>query len=381
MKETLHIRDPIHGTLAFGAVEKRVIDTAQMQKLRQVRQLAMAHLVYAGAHHTRFEHSLGTCYFAGRMAQALGLDEGHVARARLAGLLHDVGHIAFSHEAEEVTRPKLGSHEEMGGKIIRESEIADIISEHDDPKKVAAWACGEAYGAIIAGDIGADRLDYLLRDAHYTGVAYGVIDYERVISTIWWSGENGLVARAGGLSAVESVLLGRFEMFSTVYMHHAVRIASAMLQEAISAALLDERFDWRGAQKIGDAEMLSRLASVPGAKKWVKRLEGRMLLKRAATLPVRSLNGRQMQLVSSGKLLAMLRDKISPEALVSMPVDFGKKPKIKIATGEGEVDVGRLSPLVAALDKAMEARASVLVCVPGAKRNAAKNEAARFLGI
>src|SRR3989338_6308763 len=104
------------------------------------------------------------------MARALEFDDDIRRRLRLSALLHDIGHIAFSHEAEEVTSGRLGDHEKIGEKIIRSSPLSDILSENDDPKTIAQWAQGASYGSLIASDIGADRLDYFLRDAHHTGV-------------------------------------------------------------------------------------------------------------------------------------------------------------------------------------------------------------------
>lgn len=375
------IRDSVHGTLQFTEVERKIIDSPEMQRLRGIRQLAMAHLVYPGAHHTRFEHSLGTCHLADRMASRLGLKKDVRRRLRLAALLHDIGHIAFSHEAEDVTKARLGTHEEIGRRMILSGPLAEIIGEVDEPRKVADYAMGHSYGALIAGDIGADRMDYLLRDAHYTGVAYGVIDVDRIISKIEWSRGRGLAVRLGGLEAVESLLLARFEMFSTVYMHHTVRIASGMLQMALRAAMKDRRFDWKGAQKDGDTLMLSRLQGVARAQPWVERLGTRNLYKRALTLNWKKLSRAQRQKISSGGLERHLRGNLHAGALIDIPKDFGKTAAIPIITPDGPVGVGKLSQLVAALDGAIESRSLVLVCTDEKDRKRAEREARRYLDV
>lgn len=377
----INIRDPVHGSMHFTDIEREIMDTPQMQKLRSIRQLAMAHLVYPGANHTRFEHSLGTCHLAGRMAQALGLKKDIMRRVRLAALLHDVGHIAFSHESEEVTKARLGSHEDLGWDIISKGPIAEIIEAEDDPKKVADFAWGESYGELITGEVGADRMDYLLRDAHYTGVAYGVIDADRIVSTIDWVRGEGLVVRQSGLEAVESLLLARFEMFSTVYMHHTVRVASAMLQQAIRAALKQKSFDWKEAMQDGDAAMLGRLGGVSAAAPWVDKIMNRKLHKRALTLNWKNVSRGQRQVIISGQLSRYIKEKVHAPVLVDMPSNFGKTVRIPIITEDGQKDIGKLSPLVAALQSAIEGRASVLICTESRYRKRVEKTARRYLGI
>ena len=132
---TIVIKDPVHGSVTLDGMEARVLDSAQMQRLRGIKQLAMASLVYPGANHTRFEHSIGTVCLAGEMCDNLGMGQDEAAQVRLAALLHDVGHIAFSHEAEAVTRKYIGTHEQIGGRIVEKGEVADIIGENFSQKK------------------------------------------------------------------------------------------------------------------------------------------------------------------------------------------------------------------------------------------------------
>ena len=169
------IRDPLHGTVHLTDLEEKMLDAQPMQRLRGIRQLAMAYLVYPGANHTRFEHSIGTLALAGKMCEELGIGEDRAAKVRAAALLHDVGHVAFSHESEQVIMRKLGTHEEVGKRIITKGEIADILSESFSAREIAKLP-DKPLGQIIASDIGADRKDYLLRDSHYTGVDYGIVD-------------------------------------------------------------------------------------------------------------------------------------------------------------------------------------------------------------
>lgn len=364
MREHTHIRDPVQGTLSFTPTETRLMDTPAFQRLRGIRQLAIAHLVYPGAHHTRFEHSLGTLHLADAMARSLALEDDVRRRLRLAALLHDIGHIAFSHESEEVTAAKLGDHEQMGAKRIASPPLSDIISEEDDPRAVAAWAQGQSYGQIIASDVGADRIDYLLRDAHYTGVAYGVIDWPRILSTLAWH-PGGLALHARGLEAAESLVLARFAMFQTVYLHHAVRIARLMLQQALRAALADSSFDWDAARQDGDAAMLARLGALPAALPWVSALEARRLYKRAAVVNWSALDSGQRQLVRSGELAARLSQAVGAPVLADPPSRLPVSVTIPVLTPEGPRPLARLSPIVASLQSAAEARATLLVCCEG----------------
>ncbi|MDE1798217.1 MAG: HD domain-containing protein [Candidatus Micrarchaeota archaeon] len=372
------IRDPVHGPIEFTPVEQRLLDSPDFQRLRGIKQLAMAHLVYPGAHHTRFEHSIGTLHLADAMASRLRLSEDERARLRLSALLHDVGHIAFSHEAEEVTAPRLGDHEKMGAQRIRSSPLCDIISESDDPKTVAAWATGASYGQLITSDVGADRIDYLLRDAHYTGVAYGVVDWARIIGTLSWD-RAGPALEAGGLEAAESLVLARFAMFHTVYFHHAVRIARAMLQQGLRAALADSKFDWKAAVGDGDTLMLQRLRAVAAAQPWAEALIERRLYKRAAVIPWKDVRPAAQQAVRSGKLAQELSAAANGPVILDPPGRFVSGTTLRILTAEGPQPLGSLSPLVASLQSAADARANLLVCCPPQRLAAVSRAAAQAL--
>ena len=131
------IKDEIHGTIGFDTLEARVIDCATFQRMRRIKQMSITNLVYPGANHTRFEHSLGTAHLAAVIGRKVGLEEDEVRKVKLYGLLHDIGHTAFSHEGEDVMKKYIGDHEERGRKRITNGEIADIISENFDPKEIA----------------------------------------------------------------------------------------------------------------------------------------------------------------------------------------------------------------------------------------------------
>src|ERR671925_2065787 len=194
MKFTGEITDPVHRYIRFSEVEKELIDTSIFQRLRRIKQLAGAHLVYPGAQHSRFEHSLGTMHVAGYAGETLFAkgyldDEDKVQKLRLAALLHDIGHGPFSHLFEEVLElRRRTSHENVGKQIISKSEISDILKKHGhNSSDICKLSFGESkikfFNEIISGGLSADLMDYLSRDGLFTGVEYGKIDYHRLISS------------------------------------------------------------------------------------------------------------------------------------------------------------------------------------------------------
>ncbi|MFH1257462.1 MAG: HD domain-containing protein, partial [Candidatus Micrarchaeota archaeon] len=231
------IRDSIHGNIELTPLEIAIIDTPELQRLRYVRQLSLAYLVYPSALHTRFEHSLGTMHLTKLLSERLFRDKEEKQLLRLAALLHDVGHSAFSHLPEELIRKVTGkSHEKMGEEKILSGNIAQILEKHQiSPKKLAKFMKGSK-AKIISSELGTDRMDYLLRDAYFTGVAYSVVDAQRLLLSLTY--ENGRLAlEEKGILAAESLLVSRYLMFNAVYNHHAVRIAAAMLNKGLEIAL------------------------------------------------------------------------------------------------------------------------------------------------
>ena len=182
MSQNKFIRDSIHGNLPLNEFEVEVLDYPQLQRLRRVKQLGFISLIYPGANHSRFEHSIGTMHLASKLAEQLELDDHDKDLVRMAGLLHDTGHGPFSHVSEAVFDVP---HEELTGFIVKESSLADKLSEKFDTQEIVDIINGKGrLGPIISGELDMDRMDYLIRDSHYTGVAYGVIDTERIISNL-----------------------------------------------------------------------------------------------------------------------------------------------------------------------------------------------------
>ena len=240
------ITDPVHKYIRFSQVEKQLIDSPAFQRLRRIRQLAGAHLVYPSAQHSRFEHSLGAMHIAGLAGETL-LGKGYIDHAevvqdlRLAALLHDIGHGPFSHLFEEVLEHNCNtSHEELGKKIIIQSEIGDILERYgSSAHQICRLSFGQSkvnfMNEIISGGLSADIMDYLPRDGLFTGAEYAKLDYHRLVSSLEVS-KNRLAINRSALNSLESMLISRYEMFKAVYFHKTVRSAEVMLLRSMIAA-------------------------------------------------------------------------------------------------------------------------------------------------
>ena len=240
------ITDPVHKYIRFSQVEKQLIDSPTFQRLRRIRQLAGAHLVYPSAQHSRFEHSLGAMHIAGLAGETL-FGKGYITHAevvqdlRLAALLHDIGHGPFSHLFEEVLEYNCNtSHEELGKKILIQSEISDILGKYgSSAHQICRLSFGQSkvnfMNEIISGGLSADIMDYLPRDGLFTGAEYAKLDYHRLVSSLEVS-KNRLAINRSALNSLESMLISRYEMFKAVYFHKTVRSAEVMLLRSMTAA-------------------------------------------------------------------------------------------------------------------------------------------------
>jgi HD superfamily phosphohydrolase len=245
------IRDPVHDVICFNSERPtevllfRLLGAAEFQRLRRIRQLGFAHLAYPGADHCRYAHCLGVMETARRMLQSLRrvheIDEGEELVCLAAALLHDLGHGPFSHVFESVT----GIHHESTTLSIvndPDSDVHRILAEHDKtlPAKVAALLQGQTpslYRDILAGQLDADRLDYLLRDNLMTGSRYGDYDLNWLLHALTVDENSGRLAVTWkGVSAVEAYLQARYHMYRNVYFHKVVRSAEGMVKLAFQRA-------------------------------------------------------------------------------------------------------------------------------------------------
>jgi HD superfamily phosphohydrolase len=259
MSQPYESRDPVHGFVTFSAWERDIINHEVFQRLRRIRQLAWTEMVYPGAVHTRFEHSLGVMHTATRMFRQLadnsarllgdlgiskdtGLDR-DLQMVRLAALLHDVGHSPFSHAGEDLmpldpATSKPFKHEQYSAALIR-TLLRDVIDDHPGNQSFDIRADDVAdliegstrlkqrrlfWRQLITSQLDADRADYLLRDSHHLGVNYGRYDLERVIVTLTavrdpQTDDPILAIREGGWHAAEALVWARYQMFTQVYFH------------------------------------------------------------------------------------------------------------------------------------------------------------------
>jgi uncharacterized protein len=240
LKYVGEITDPIHKNIKFTQVEKEIIDTHIFQRLRRIRQLAGAHLVYPGALHSRFEHSLGSMFLAGMAGQTL-YDKGYftdndlIQQLRLAALLHDVGHGPYSHLFEEILKDsKKSSHENLGERIILETKISDIIKQNGyNPATISSLSFGKHNSGflneVISGGLSVDLMDYLPRDSYFSGTEYGKVDYFRIINSLEVASSKVLGINKSALYSYESMLISRYQMFKSVYFHKTVRSGEVMI--------------------------------------------------------------------------------------------------------------------------------------------------------
>src|SRR6187551_2060375 len=229
MKFVGEITDPIHKFIRFTELEKRIIDTSVLQRLRRIKQLAGAHLVYPAAQHSRFEHSLGTMHVAGLAGEHLFsigvIDKESIQELRVASLLHDIGHGPFSHLFEEALKVTGNSnHETLSDYGFSPQTISEISFGNSKVK---------FKNEIISGSLSSDLMDYLPRDGFFTGVEYGKVDYNRIINSFRITDSKSLALDISSFYSFESMIISRFEMFRAVYFHKTVRSAEVMLLHSI----------------------------------------------------------------------------------------------------------------------------------------------------
>ncbi len=334
------IRDPIHENILLQDLDISLIDTKPFQRLRRVKQTGTVYLVYPGANHTRFEHSIGVRHSAEKILDTLEIhgyevaeDERNVLLA--ASLLHDIAHMPFSHSLDIVDEEE---HERLAEKVILKTEISDVLSRYGiDPHEVPQFIFGSKrpLSDVIRSQIDADRLDYLQRDAYYCGVAYGVVDSRifmefRVV-------DDRLVISEKGIKPLESVLFARYSMYNIVYGHKTVRIASSMLTKGVLDAVERRELALEELLTLGDEELLLKLKDVDGlAAEMASRIRDRRLFKRAYFLPWDETPSDLMKLALTDRmsLTRKLEDEISNEAGLSgeeVIVDIPKLPLLEEA--------------------------------------------------
>ena len=322
------IRDPLWNNIGLDDLALGLVDARPFQRLRYVRQLGLAHLVYPGATHTRFEHALGTYHLARRTLTLLeergdlrhvAGDEAGVVKA--AALLHDIGHYPFSHALEEIGAPH---HEEVARPLVVQGELAGRLREHiapDAPERVWRLIRGTSKSplqGLISGSIDLDKIEYLKRDAFMCGVPYGEIDVERllhslVVVTDPTTGSAVIGVFEKGLAALESLLFAKYQMYRNVYWHHAVRSATSMYKRLVDVALSHGQLDARELVTFTDEELMYELAE-SGVSPLVALLRDRRLYKRAFECPSVDLDADAAEWIAADRsLTCAVEDRLAGE--------------------------------------------------------------------
>ncbi len=252
MSERIY-RDAVHNIIRLrtdtdeGALIAALVDSAEFQRLRRIRQLGLAHFAYQAAEHSRFAHSLGAFHLASRTLAKLRLDhdisESDQRAVRVAALLHDTGHGPFSHVIEPILK---FHHEEFTVQTVlsADTEAGRLLKAYSPelPEQVAAIIRGTfrpmALAQLVSSQLDVDRMDYLLRDSLMTGVKYGIYDLEWIIKSLEINeAADQLYVSARGIYAVEDYLQARYYMFRQVYFHRTLRSAESVLHSVLRRAL------------------------------------------------------------------------------------------------------------------------------------------------
>ncbi len=327
------LRDPVWNNIRVDELTLKLVDTEVFQRLRYVRQLGWTYLVYPGATHSRFEHALGTHHLSRRTLSLLSEAEdsasiGEIDQAivRSAALLHDVGHYPFSHALEEIGALH---HEDVARPLITEGSVASLLSSHlgkDAPPKIFDLIRGRSENplqGLISGSLDLDKIEYLKRDAFMCGVPYGEIDVDRLTNSLVLvddpeTGRRALGVQEKALSALESLLFAKYQMYRNVYWHHAVRSATAMYKRLVEDAVKAKVVDVQSLARHTDEGLLHTLESDRPTPLLVA-LKERRLYKRAAEWPAAELDDDMVEWIATDR-------KRVAEAEDSLAKEFGLAP-------------------------------------------------------
>ena len=430
------IHDPLHGSISVGDTFLELLSRHEMQRLHNVKQLGMANTVFPGANHTRLEHSLGTYHIADRMGKAIGLNKDDMRHLCAAALLHDICHLPYSHNLSELYENRTGTdHMESARRLIKgtiptyperdddmfggketiaevlESDgissdtVCDLISKPrsvtdgldafmSSGGKQSFFSSKDYMHQMIHGPVDADQMDYLLRDAHYTVVAHGSIDIDRLLTQMRVH-NNRIVLERGGVAAAEGLMVSRALMYTSVYFNKTARIAEMMLSKA--AELSD--IDMNEIHLMDDPDLRNHLIKNGGRPSGIMRsLIRRQLYKKAFSAYSIDLDEDQINKISRYANYddkKRLEDEIAQEAgidysdvIVDIPSRSSLLSKLKI----GKTDVlifhdnrvrpiTRMSPIAKALQSRDTFDWAVMVSSPDEYKERAGKAAASILSL
>lgn len=401
MPEEKTIHDPVHGSMRLSGLVLDLIDTPEIQRLRGIRQLGLANIAFPGANHSRFEHALGTAHLAKQVAAELKLDKGETDLILAAATLHDIGHAPYSHTLEYLMTEYLEqSHMELTGDILRgrlnvcpdeqlrklrklgASTAAEVLERRNvSPREVARLLLGRHrrryLGQLIHGDIDVDQMDYLLRDSHFTGVALGLVDLDRLMRTLVVH-RGRLAILSKGAEAVEGLLTARALMYTSVYFHHTVRAAEMMLANAVDHAIK------RGGPitrsnfcLMNDSELIDGLSMVEGyPRDIVLRLRYRQLFKPAYAEERRELSPAEkrwyLRRYGRWRRVQEIQDEIADEAGIERGHVILDVPIVDIIISEPRLEKVEVPVLVGGKLKKLSSVSSIALALK-------KRQAPRYL--
>lgn len=395
------VRDTIHGDIFLSNNDIILIDTIRIQRLRHVAQLGTVEWVFPGASHSRFEHTLGVVYLAKRILRSLVEIENYreiVDLLSAAAIFHDAGHPPFSHSIEEFGVLAKKKHEDRSVQMAKETieSLKNMDISASDVAKLLDKKM-DYLSDIIAGTLDADRLDYLNRDAHHTGVSYGVID-SRIISLFTVIGDRLAIDERAVVPA-ETVLFARYVMRAIVYDHKTARSIAGMIAKAVEYALgrddvNEDVLDEEEIAGMRDLELLLRLKNYKFSKELVERIEKRDALKLAGIARREKIERMREALEMTPKQRHEYENEIANklgiepyEILVDKPnIDRYFIPESSIPVSSGDKIVGKLrdihiSKLADPISRQHEYLWSIRLYAPRKLKDKARAEFNKFTGI
>jgi len=386
------IKDPVHGYVEVEDFILPLLDAPPLQRLRYIRQLGFSYLVYPGANHTRFEHSLGTMHLADVACRRFGLSDDDRVLVLAAALLHDIGHGPFSHASEPLMEGLLHRTHDDIAPIVGAKFGTLLDSIGIKPEDLCAVIKGShQLSGIIHGELDVDRMDYLLRDAYYTGAPYGTVDAHRLIRNIIRT-EDGIVLDENGINAAESLLIARTLMRPTVYYHHVSRIGECMFQQAVLAHLSgNPAGGMEHLISLDDAGCLYelRVSESPVARELAGRLYERRLYKRAVYVGQDQVNVMTFQQDWSIKKSQVIAEEIAGQAgctpaevLVDVP-PFPSDMSLEVRVKNRHALVGfiEISPRLQTLNQTRREQWRLGIYAPPTLRDAVADAAIEVLHI
>lgn len=364
------IRDSVYGDIRLNEFEVRIMDMPQFQRLRRIKQLGLISLIYPGATHTRFEHCVGTMNLGSKLAEELGLTSDEIELIRASGLLHDIGHGPFSHVSEGVLS---FPHEELTKYVVTETSMRDLLEEKFDVNEIVDIVNGKGdLGPIVSGELDVDRMDYLLRDSHNTGVTYGKIDYERIISNMKL--EDELILDIKGVQAAEGALVSRYFMYPSVYQHHTTRIVNSMFRRALKRTIDDGTINENDIYKYDDSDIIAtfRHSDNEYVSDIMSRLDNRIIPKRVKTIRLDNFKMPEKMYKIESKELRKAEEEIAEDYGLNKDyvfINIAEYPRFDEMKTQVNVD-GKLYPLteisniIGALSKARFNIPDISVYVP-----------------